>query len=278
MPLSIASLNSGSNANCYYVGNEDDAILVDAGLAYKETILRMEGLGLDPKCLKAVFISHEHTDHISGVTQLHRKLNLPVYITEKTRLNTALRFRDDLIRPFIANAAIQIGSLHVLPFTKFHDAADPHSFMVYDNEVTIGILTDIGHACKEVINCFKQCDAVFLESNYCEEMLASGSYPAQLKKRISGKSGHLSNRQALELFVKHKSERLQLVLLAHLSQNNNTPEKALSEFRDHIGKIKLHVARRDGASELFEIHPIPAKVYNPPKPTAPKPQQLSLFS
>ena len=85
MPLSIASLNSGSNANCYYVGNEDYAILVDAGLAYKETILRMEGLGLDPKCLKAVFISHEHTDHISGVTQLHRKLNLPVYITEKTR-------------------------------------------------------------------------------------------------------------------------------------------------------------------------------------------------
>ncbi|HNA59023.1 MAG TPA: MBL fold metallo-hydrolase, partial [Chitinophagales bacterium] len=232
MPLSIASLNSGSNANCYYVGNEDDAILVDAGLAYKETILRMEGLGLDPKRLKAVFISHEHTDHISGVTQLHRKLNLPVYITEKTRLNTALRFRDDLIRPFIANAAIQIGSLHVLPFTKFHDAADPHSFMVYDNEVTIGILTDIGHACEEVINCFKQCDAVFLESNYCEEMLANGSYPAQLKKRISGKSGHLSNRQALELFVKHKSERLQLVLLAHLSQNNNTPEKALSEFRD----------------------------------------------
>lgn len=278
MSLRIASLNSGSNGNCYYIGNEQEAVLIDAGLSYRETMKRMEQLAIDPQQLKAVFISHEHTDHISGLEQLSRKLNLPVYITEKTLYNTSVKLRNELINTFSADVFVDIGSLRILPFTKFHDASDPHSFMVSGNGVHIGVITDIGHACNDVINCFKQCDAVFLESNYCEEMLEKGNYPEVLKKRIRSRRGHLSNAQALELFLRYKPSHLQLLILSHLSQNNNSPETALSVFKNHSGNVNVVVASRDAASELFIVEASKNKSPLQPKALSHKPKQLSLFS
>ena len=278
MSLRIASLNSGSNGNCYYIGNAQEAVLIDAGLSYRETIKRMEQLALNPAQLKAVFISHEHTDHISGLEQLSRKLNLPVYITEKTLYNTSVKLRNELINTFSADVFVDIGALRILPFTKHHDAIDPHSFMVSANGVHIGVITDIGHACDDVINCFKQCDAVFLESNYCEEMLEKGNYPEVLKKRIRSRRGHLSNAQALELFLRYKPSHLQLLILSHLSQNNNTPETALSVFKNHAGNVKIVIAGRDAATELFIVEPQKNKTPLSPKALSHKPKHLSLFS
>ena len=189
-----------------------------------------------------------------------------------------IRFQEELVRHFTADEWIDFGSLRVLPFAKHHDAADPYSFMVSGHGVNIGVITDIGHACRDVINCFRQCDAAFLESNYCEDMLANGSYPAVLKKRISGKKGHLSNKQALELFLKHRSPNLQLLLLSHLSENNNTPEKALSVFRQHAGKVKVVVADRHKASEVFTIHPAATPANSTPKSLSQMSKQLTLFS
>lgn len=253
MSLYITSLNSGSNANCYYAGNGSEAVLIDAGLSCRETVRRMKRLGLDMQKVKAIFISHEHSDHINGLERLHRTFQLPVYCTAKTLRNSNLFLQKDLVFDFEKNKPVQIGSLKILPFSKSHDADDPHSFMISSENTSVGVITDIGYACEQVINCFLQCHAVFLEANYCEEMLAGGNYPIYLKRRISSDVGHLSNTQALEVFLKYRSERLQLLILSHLSKNNNTPEKVEELFKQHAGDVRIVVASRYEETQLFQI-------------------------
>jgi phosphoribosyl 1,2-cyclic phosphodiesterase len=253
MPLRIASLNSGSNANCYYIGNDKEAVLIDAGLSCRETEKRMKRLGLDIASVKAVFISHEHADHIAGLPVLSKKYRLPVYITNNTLRNCGFEIEKELVYSFTRNEPVSIGELSVIPFIKSHDAEDPHSFIISGNAVHIGVITDIGYACKHVIKHFKLCDAVFLESNYCEQMLQDGSYPVHLKRRISSRKGHLSNDQALELFLKHKPQNLQLLILSHLSQNNNRPEIVSKMFSENATGVKIVVASRHIETELFSI-------------------------
>lgn len=253
MSLQIASLNSGSNANCYYIGNEKEAVLIDAGLSCRETEKRIKRLGLNIGLVKAIFISHEHADHIAGVQVLSKKYRLPVYITNNTLRNCGFEIEKDLVYSFIHSAPVSIGELSIIPFTKSHDAEDPHSFIVSGNAVHIGVITDVGYACKHVIKHFRLCDAVFLESNYCEQMLINGSYPVQLKRRISSRKGHLSNDQALELFLKHKPQNLQLLILSHLSQNNNHPEIVSKLFSEHASGVKIEIASRHKETGLFSI-------------------------
>ena len=197
MSLFIASLNSGSSGNCYYVGNESEAVLVDAGISCREIEKRMKNLDLKIEKVKSVFISHEHTDHIRGIDRLARKYNLPVYITPATQGNTRLAFKRLQVLSFKAGEAITIGNLNIIPFVKKHDAADPYSFVIEYNGIKVGVITDIGIACNEVIRYFKQCHACFLESNYDEEMLETGYYPLRLNNRIRGGQVHLSKREAL---------------------------------------------------------------------------------
>ena len=278
MSLQIASLNSGSNANCYYIGNNNEAVLIDAGLSCRETEKRMKRLGLDMASVKAIFITHEHDDHIAGLPVLSKKYRLPVYITNTTVRHCRFEIAPDLIYSFIHTQPVSIGELSILPFSKSHDARDPHSFIVSGNSVNTGVITDIGYACKHVINHFKLCDAVFLESNYCEEMLANGPYPAHLKKRISGRKGHLSNDQALELFLKHRPEHLQLLILSHLSQNNNRPDLVTKMFAGYAGGTKVVIASRQKETDLFNVertHTI--KLIQSAKKPKENKAQLSLF-
>jgi phosphoribosyl 1,2-cyclic phosphodiesterase len=278
MSLLIASLNSGSNANCYYIGNNNEAVLIDVGLSCRETEKRMQNLRLDIGKLKAIFISHEHTDHIAGLPVISKKFRLPVYITHPTLQNSRMQIDPDLVHSFSSKKEIIIGGLTITPFQKSHDADDPHSFMIPGNGINVGVITDIGYACRRVIKYFKQCDAAFLESNYCEDMLANGSYPAVLKKRITSNKGHLSNDQALELFLNHRTERLKLLVLSHLSQNNNHPDTVTKTFSKHAGNVKIVVASRYKESELFIIE----KETNKPARSLGRKQknnklQLSLF-
>lgn len=182
MSLSIASLNSGSNGNCYFVGNDQEAVLIDAGLSCAETERRMKRLMLPLAAVKAIFVSHEHTDHITGIPTLSKKYQIPVYITEKTLSNCPVKIEKHLVHSFEKESRVLVGNLSVVAFRKSHDASDPHSFMVSGNNVNIGIFTDIGHPGKELIRHFKMCHAAFLETNYCDEMLEQGSYPQHLKK------------------------------------------------------------------------------------------------
>jgi phosphoribosyl 1,2-cyclic phosphodiesterase len=257
MSLFISSINSGSNGNCYYIGNHREAVLVDAGISCRETERRMKRAGLNMLLVKAIFISHEHSDHIRGVEVLSRKYQLPVYITPPTLKQGRLKIPRDRVRNFEAYAEVQVGGLSITPFPKFHDAADPFSFIVKGNGVTIGVLTDIGAPCGHVIKNFSQCHAVFLETNYDEEMLEKGHYPHYLKKRIRSGHGHLSNTQALELFIRHRHDRLSHLLLSHLSKENNRPELVQELFLKHAGQTNIVVASRERESPVFRVHTSP---------------------
>jgi phosphoribosyl 1,2-cyclic phosphodiesterase len=253
MSLFIASLNSGSNGNCYYVGDETDAVLIDAGISCRETEKRMKRLGLPMEKVKAIFVSHEHGDHISGVAVLAKKYALPVYITAQTFRNGRILMKQQETLSFTAHQAISIGALNITAFPKFHDASDPHSFLVSCGSVNVGVFTDLGVCCDQLIAHFKQCHAAFLEANYDVEMLANGSYPYHLKKRISGGEGHLSNAEALRLFLEHRPAYMSHLLLAHLSKNNNDPKLVEDLFNRHAGNTKIVIAGRYQETEVYHI-------------------------
>lgn len=253
MPLFITSLNSGSNGNCYYVGTEHEAVLIDAGISCRETERRMARLGLSMSSVKAVFVSHEHSDHIRGVPQLAKKHQLPVYITTQTLAHAGFPERRFPILPLFAYQPVQLGGLRITAFPKQHDARDPHSFIVSDEDTNVGVFTDIGAPCEHVIRHFSQCHAAFLETNYDDDLLAMGRYPFFLKQRISGDFGHLSNQQALDLFRDHRPDFMSHVLLSHLSKDNNSPFVASDLFAPHAATVKVVVASRYEETPVFRI-------------------------
>ena len=278
MSLFIASLNSGSNGNCYYVGNDEEAVLIDAGISCKEIEKRMDMLGLSMRKVKAVFISHEHTDHISGLKTICNKHALPVYITNGTLQNSRLNISTSTFIPFSAGVSIGIGALNILAFTKCHDANDPHSFVVEYNQIKIGVFTDIGVACNNVVHHFKQCNAAFLEANYDEEMLMNGRYPYYLKRRITGGNGHLSNRQAFDLFVKHRPPHMTHLVLSHLSKNNNDPAIVEALFKPYAQQLQIVVAGRYDATALYEVRKANSGYINAPvRKIKVGAQQLAMF-
>jgi len=274
MSLFITSLNSGSNGNCYYIGNEHDAVLIDAGISCRETEKRMKRLGLNIRKVKAIFISHEHNDHIKGLVTLSKKYQLPVYITHGTHKQARIRLEKNLICRFQANESVQIGDLSIKAFSKFHDAGDPHSFTVSFDKVTIGVFTDLGRACTQLVQHFKKCHAAFLEANYDEEMLMNGSYPYHLKKRITNGHGHLSNTESLELFRKHRPTFMTHLILSHLSENNNDPVLVKALFSSYSKGTEIIVASRYEESQVYHITDTTTGVK---RKSIMSNQQLSLF-
>jgi phosphoribosyl 1,2-cyclic phosphodiesterase len=256
MSLYIASLNSGSNGNCYYVANQREAVLVDVGISCREVERRMARLQLSLNKVKAIFISHEHSDHIKGLSVLSKKYRLPVYITEATYRHSGLSLQEELIRSFKGYETVQVGGLAVKPFPKEHDCADPHSFLVSGSGINIGVFTDIGSACSHITDHFAQCHAAFLEANYDETMLEEGQYPWYLKNRIRSGKGHLSNTQALALFKAHKPPFMSRLLLSHLSRDNNSPQLVEQLFRNHAEGVAIAVASRDYESPVYHVCPV----------------------
>lgn len=253
MPLSITSLNSGSNGNCYYVGNEHEAVLIDAGISCRETEKRMQRLGLSLQMVKAIFVSHEHTDHIRGIPRLAKNYQLPVYITPKTLRQSGLPQRGFPIRPLRGYEPVWIGELCISAFPKLHDAVDPHSFLITYQDINVGVFTDIGAPCQDLIDHFSQCHAAFLEANYDEQLLEKGRYPLFLKQRIRGGKGHLSNQQALTLFTTHKPAHMSHVLLSHLSKENNCPQLLRDLFIPHTHSTEFVIASRFEETPVFSI-------------------------
>lgn len=278
MALFITSLNSGSNGNCYYVANDTEAVLVDAGISCRETEKRMGLLNLSMNKVKAIFISHEHTDHIKGVESIAEKYSLPVYISNDTARRGRLHFKKQLINYFTGYEPVRIGDLSITAFPKLHDAADPHSFIISGNGITVGIFTDIGACCNHVTTHFSQCHAAFLEANYDEAMLEEGRYPLFLKNRIRGGNGHLSNAQALEIFITHRPSFMTHLLLAHLSKDNNNPQLVQQLFSDHANGIQIMIASREEQTPVFIIRAEDKKMIIKNRPAILlAPMQLKLF-
>jgi phosphoribosyl 1,2-cyclic phosphodiesterase len=253
MSLFITALASGSNGNCYYVGNEREAVLVDVGICCREVEKRMRRLQLSMTKVKAVFISHEHSDHIKGLRVLAKKYSLPVFITKPTLQNGRLFLDKHLIVSYSAKEPVNIGELVITAFSKLHDAADPYSFVVSCRGVNVGVFTDIGTPCQNLVQHFSTCHAAFLESNYDEHMLEVGGYPYYLKKRISGEKCHLSNTQALELFTTHRPAYMSHLFLSHLSKNNNCPKLVGELFNSHADGVKIVVASREEETGVYWI-------------------------
>ncbi len=252
MSLYVASLNSGSNGNCYYIANHEEAVLIDAGLSYRETVKRLKRLGLSIKKVKAIFITHEHTDHIHGIPSILKKYPLPVYLTAKTLIKSQLQ----KVEAYTLQAyePVSIGKLIIRAFPVLHDAIDPHNFMVSNDTVNVGVFTDIGDITDHVIQNFRQCHAAFLESNYDEELLESGRYPRALINRIKGGFGHLSNMQAAKLFARHRPDFMSHLFLAHLSRNNNSPHIVQKLFDALSNNTEVVIASRYKETKLYSIN------------------------
>lgn len=278
MSMFVCSLNSGSNANCYYIGNQDEAILVDGGLSCRETVKRMKRQGLAIKKVRAIFVSHEHGDHVHGVPVLSRKYKLPVYITPATLNEGRLEIEDHLVCNLRTYDPVAIGSLTITAFPKMHDACDPVSFVVGCLSVKVGIFTDIGSPCDHVIRHFAECHAAFLEANYDESMLINGRYPVPLKNRIRGDYGHMSNDQALHLVKNHKPAFMSHLFLSHLSRDNNSPKLVRNIFQRIAGDTQVVIASRDKESQVYHIRNSPVRRPNKNTWQRPDPRlQLSLF-
>ncbi|MBU0986621.1 MAG: MBL fold metallo-hydrolase [Proteobacteria bacterium] len=254
--LCTCVLASGSKGNAIYVSDGSTSILVDAGLSGIEIERRMKSKGLYPENLDAVLVSHEHGDHIQGVGVLSRRFNLPVYMTPKTKTAAAAQLGNiHDFKKFECGAAFKIENLTIHPFSISHDADDPAGFTISLDGTKIGIATDLGIATTVVKEHLKGCALLILEANHDETMLVNGPYPWPLKQRIQSRTGHLSNAASKNLLGAVLHDRLEYVMLAHLSETNNTPQKAISEVGRALtrNRTKLAVALQDESSALIHL-------------------------
>lgn len=255
--MKIISLQSGSNGNCFYVEAGDVSLLFDAGISGKQAEDRLAEHGRDIRNVNALFISHDHSDHTRCLGVFQRKFNLPVYITRPTLLAVQMYQkigRLERVRIFTAGSSQSFGSVTVHTIPTPHDSVDGVMFVIEDAEHRVGILTDLGSPFPELRALLPTLDAVVIESNYDEAMLASGPYPEHLKRRISGDGGHLSNLEAAQLLQQHASQRLQWACLCHLSHENNCPNLAIETHREILGdSVPIHVAWRDRVSDIMTL-------------------------
>lgn len=251
--IRYAALASGSNGNSYYIAKGNTAVLIDAGINNKHLHLRMAALGMNPATISAIFVTHEHTDHISGLAVFVKRYQIPVYLTQGTYQSSRLQLPEYLINFITPNSVVNLEDLSVYGIPKYHDAQDPCSFLVSDGQINISVLTDLGRICDNVKKAIRIADILFLEANYDEQMLLTGRYPYHLKNRIKGGWGHISNSLSLEAFLQNKTERLKHLILGHLSGENNTVDLVENLFQPHCSQIKLSVAKRTESTSLFEI-------------------------
>lgn len=257
--MEVITLQSGSSGNCVFVRSGETQLLFDAGISGILAQSRLAEFGYDIRDCNALVLSHEHSDHISGAGVFHRKFGLPVYATLRTWNATRAKPSTGHIGApnyFVSGKAFQIGSLRIESLRTPHDAIDGVCFVIedVDSGQRFGLLTDLGHVFRELQEIIGTLDAVLLESNYDEEMLRCGPYPQHLKDRISGKRGHISNREAASLLNSCDTRQLQWVCLGHLSAKNNSPEVALATHRQRNGaRFPLFCADRDGALRLPKI-------------------------
>jgi phosphoribosyl 1,2-cyclic phosphodiesterase len=251
--VQISALASGSNGNCYYVGNQHDAVLVDVGISRRQVLDRMREVGLSFHKIRAIFITHEHSDHSRGVKLLSQKLQVPVYMSPGTFNKCYESNRPDSYLPFMPGDVVSVASLLIHTFGKYHDAAEPCSFVVEANQLKVGVMTDIGEPCDNVKHHVENCDALFLEANYDEQMLKDGPYPVFLKNRVASRHGHLSNNQAVDLILGHAASFLQVIYLSHLSEENNHPTLAMKSFDNIPLDCRIMLTNRYAPTPVWEL-------------------------
>lgn len=233
--MRFASLGSGSRGNALLVEAADTRILVDCGFGPRELGKRLARLGLAPADIDAVVVTHEHGDHIGGVARCAARFGVSVHMTSGTLGGAGKHLGDTPVRLFDSHAAFRVGGIEIRPFPVPHDAREPVQFVFAAGGRSLGLLTDAGHVTPHIVAMLGGCDALVLECNHDADMLARGSYPWHLKQRIAGRFGHLDNQSAAALLRQVDASRLQHVVCAHLSEQNNTPELARAALAAALG-------------------------------------------
>jgi phosphoribosyl 1,2-cyclic phosphodiesterase len=233
--MRFASLGSGSRGNGLLVEAGATRILVDCGFPLRDAAARLARLGLAPGDVSAIVVTHEHSDHIGGVFRLASRYAIPVWMTHGTR--SAVAGRADVLRVevFDSHAPFHIGDLQVLPFPVPHDAREPVQFVFSEGCTRLGVLTDIGETTPHVEAMLSGCHGLVLECNHDAQLLRDGDYPPALKRRIAGRYGHLENQAAARLLARLDTRRLQHLIAAHLSQQNNTADRARAALAAVLG-------------------------------------------
>jgi len=249
-------LASGSKGNAVYFSDGHTAVLIDAGLSGKEIERRLRSRDLSPSSLDAIIVSHEHSDHIQGVGVLSRRYKLPVYINRETRRAAPGLGKIAELRAFRCGTPFSINGMDIHPFSISHDATDPAGFTVGLNGTRIGLATDLGIATGLVKAHLAGCRVLILEANHDPDMLENGPYPWPLKQRIRSRIGHLSNGDAKSLLLELKHDALEHVILAHLSEINNSPDRALEAVKPAVGDSQtiLSVASQYHSGEVVYVN------------------------
>lgn len=223
--IKFASLGSGSKGNATLVQAGDTLLMVDCGFSLRETTRRLALLGLEPRQLDAILVTHEHSDHSSGVAILSRKHNIPVFLTHGTlgsgRCDNCFRHQH-----FSFSEHFTIGCLEVKAVAVPHDAREPCQYRFYYKGKSLGVLTDLGSITPHVVDSYHGCDALVLEFNHDQQLLHEGEYPHHLKRRVGGDWGHLNNAQAAALLEQINYSGLRHLVVAHVSENNNSRQCA----------------------------------------------------
>lgn len=263
--MKLCSIASGSSGNCSYIGNNNTNILIDAGISGKKIEAGLDSIGVNPKDLHGILITHEHSDHIKGLGVMARRYEVPIYGTPET-INALLRssgvgrIPEELLRYVTPNQSFMLQDIEVEPFSISHDAANPVCYTLASEGKKIGYATDLGTYDDYIISKLKDSHILFLEANHDVNMLMVGSYPYYLKQRILGNHGHLSNDHSANLICELLHDKLKNVILAHLSRENNYEELAyetvVQSVHSNLGGLKapaICVANRETPTEIFSL-------------------------
>lgn len=227
--MRFASLGSGSQGNALVVEAGGTRVLLDCGFATKATVERLSRLGIAPEQLDAIVVTHEHGDHVAGAFRFARRHNLTVFLTHGTHAATTRNSPPlPACRLIDSHTAFAIGDLEIQPFPVPHDAREPVQYVFSNGRHRLGVLTDTGSITPHIVDVLRHCDALMLECNHDAALLAASDYPPSLIRRISGRFGHLDNETSASLLGQIDTRRLQHLIAAHLSQQNNRPQLAIS--------------------------------------------------
>ena len=267
MGVSVSVLASGSRGNSTVIESSQARILVDAGISCRETFKRLKLIGLDPRQLSAIVITHEHSDHVYGLAMLAKKLNVPVFMTGATHQAWARSQRDEAgelpklarLEIFSAGRSFQIADVTVSAFTIPHDAADPVGFTFRAEGAKIAVATDLGYMPASVCDHLRKCDVLIVESNHDLEMLRVGPYPWSVKQRVMSRVGHLSNDSLAQFLARDYDGGASYIVLAHLSEQNNHPEVARRAAESALGpqrtllQNQLMLAAQDAPTDCIRL-------------------------